>query len=353
MALKAEAWWLTGSVGLLSDAAESLVNLLAALVALLMLSFAARPADESHPFGHGKAEYFASGFEGALILVAAGGIVWAAWERWQHLQPLAELGPGMLISAAAGLLNLATALVLLRAGRKHGSITLEADARHLLSDVWTTVAILLALAGIRWTGWLILDPVIAALAAVQIVWSGISLIRRSISGLLDAAIPQEEIKKIERILDGYCSEGVGFHDLRTRQSGVHRLLTLHVLVPGRTTVQQGHDLLERIEAEIRQQLQNITIVTHMEPLEDHASFSHEQVVQDRPAPSPGKIEPKIHPVRHTRGSRLRRRLGGGILLLGGSVASMMLPEFYADLAMGVSVLGLLLVLFGSRERSGH
>jgi divalent metal cation (Fe/Co/Zn/Cd) transporter len=258
----------------------------------------------------------------------------------------------MLISAIAGLLNLTTALILLQAGRKHGSITLEADARHLLSDVWTTVAILLALGGIHWTGWLLLDPLIAGMAALQILWSGIHLIRRSISGLLDAAIPMEEVRQIKDILDDYRGGGVDFHDLRTRQSGGHRLLTLHVLVPGQTTVQQGHDLLERIEAEIRLRLQNITIVTHLEPIEDHSSFTHEQVIQHPPAKTHGPNKPKPPPRAIRRTNYRRRRIGGGILFLGSSAASMVLQGLYADLAMGISILGLLLALSGSRGRSG-
>lgn len=273
--LKTYAYHVTGSVGLLSDAAESLVNLVAAVVALLMLTVAARPADAGHPFGHGKAEYFASGFEGALILFAAGGIAWAAWERWLHPQPLEAIDIGMVVSAVAAMLNLVVALVLLGAGRKHGSITLEADGRHLMSDVWTTGAILIALAGISLTGYLWLDPAIALLAALQIVWSGAWLIIRSIAGLLDAALPDREQQLIMATLRGYRDRGIQFHDLRTRASGTHRFVTVHVLVPGGWTVQQGHDLSEEIEREIARAIGGAVIVTHLEPLDDAASFAHD------------------------------------------------------------------------------
>lgn len=273
--LKSYAYFETGSVGLLSDAAESLVNLVAAVVALLMLSIASRPADAGHPFGHGKAEYFASGFEGALILVAAFGIAGMAWHRLEYPQSLVALDIGVVMSAVSALINLAVALILLRVGRRYGSITLEADARHLLSDVWTTVAVLGALGGIQFSGWLWLDPAVAFLAAVQIVWSGISLVIRSVSGLLDAALPQREQSLIYKVFRKYQRLGIDFHDLRTRVAGSQRFMTVHVLVPGEWTVQQGHDLLEQIEADVRAVIQNMVIVTHLEPIEDSASFEHD------------------------------------------------------------------------------
>jgi Ca2+-transporting ATPase len=345
IALKTWAYLVTGSVGLLSDAAESLVNLVAALVALTMLWFAAQPADAGHPFGHGKAEYFASGFEGALILVAAGGIAWAAFERLLHPQPLAEINVGMAISAGAAVVNLAVALVLLRAGRRHGSITLEADGRHLLTDVWTTVAILLALGGIALTGWLLLDPIIAFLAALQIVWSGFGLIARSVSGLLDAALPAEEKAAIERIFDRYREEGIEFHDLRTRAAGTQRLVTVHILVPGRFSVQEGHDLSERIEGDIRQAMRNTTIVTHLEPLEDAASFAHERIEAQGPAKGLEPPDSGENPGSRKPPGRTRRILGA-VLLVSGGAASMVLPDVYADVAMGISLVGLALGLSG-------
>ncbi|HYE37305.1 HAD-IC family P-type ATPase [Methylocaldum sp.] len=275
IALKTTAYLVTGSVALLSDAAESLVNLVGAGAALVVLTVAARPADENHPFGHGKAEYFSSGFEGALILVAAAGIAWAAWDRLMHPQALEALNLGMLVSVAATAVNLAVARVLLRAGRRSGSITLEADGKHLMTDVWTTGAVLAGLGGIALTGWLWLDPAIAFLAALNIVATGTRLILRSLSGLLGAAIPPEERHRIERVLDDYRRQGIQFHDLRARVAGTQRLITLHVLVPGAMTVQEGHELLERIESDIREVIPNLLIVTHIEPLEDASSFRHE------------------------------------------------------------------------------
>lgn len=346
IALKTEAYLLTGSVGLLSDAAESLVNLVAAFIALWTLWFAARPADAGHPFGHGKVEYFASGFEGALILLAAGGIAWAAWERLWHPAPLARLDVGMAVSASAGAVNLAVAMVLLRAGRRYGSITLEADGRHLLSDVWTTVAVLLALAGITLTGWPWLDPAIAFVAAAQIVWSGLKLVGRSVSGLLDAAIPDQERALIEGILNGYEGEGIHFHDLRTRVSGTQRFMTVHVLVPGGMSVHEGHDLVERIEGELRLALKNLTVVTHLEPLEDRASFAHDQVDAEG---SEGRFNRRSDPESDgkRRKGRARYLVGAGLLVTG-SVASMVLPDPYATLSMGVSLIGLAMALSGSR-----
>jgi cation diffusion facilitator family transporter len=278
MGLKAYAYQITGSVGLLSDAAESLVNLAAALVAWMVLSVAARPADMEHPFGHGKIEYFASGFEGSLILIAAGGIAWAAWERLQAPVSLQAIDLGLAVSVVAGLVNLMVGMILIRAGRQHASITLEADGRHLLTDVWTTAAILLALLGVLYTGWWWLDPAIALLAAIQIVWSGLHLIRRSVDGLLDTVLPQAEQRRIQDILDDYRRQGIEFHDLRTRQSGMDRFINLHVLVPGGWTVRQGHDLVEEIEQTIASTLTNARVVTHLEPRDDKASFAHETLL---------------------------------------------------------------------------
>ena len=352
--LKTQAYLMTGSVGLLSDAAESLINLIAAVAALLVLSFAARPADAGHPFGHGKAEYFASGLEGALILVAAAGIAWTAWERFLNPEPLAKLDIGMIIAAGAAGINLLAGWVLFRAGRKYGSIVLEADGRHLLSDVWTTAAVLLALGSIVLTGWLWLDPTIALVAALQIVWSGTGLIRRSVSGLLDAAIPSQERAKIENIFDRYRAQGIRFHDLRARPAGMQRLVTVHVLVPGQLSVQAGHDLLESIERDIRGVLPNTMIVSHLEPLEDVASFAHDTIKADDVAvhrmdfgrPPPSTTEP-IQKKKIFGGAA---SVVGALLLLAGGVTSMLLPGLSADLALGVSLVGLLLILGGHWQR---
>jgi cation diffusion facilitator family transporter len=270
--LKASAFLITNSVGLLSDAMESGVNLIAALMALSMLTIAARPPDEEHAFGHSKAEYFASGVEGALILVAAVSIAWTAFERLFAPRPLQDLGLGLGLSTVASLINFGVAYVLLKAGKQYQSITLEADARHLMTDVWTSAGVLVALGAVTLTGWQILDPVIAVGVAINIVWSGTSLIRRSILGLMDTSISASDQEKVTEILNGQSRRGVQFHDLRTRQSGAHQFLSFHVLVPGKWTVQHGHNLLEEIETEIRTALPMATVSTHLEPVEDPAAW---------------------------------------------------------------------------------
>lgn len=279
--LKGVAWRLTGSVGLLSDALESFVNLAGAFMALAMLSLAARPPDEDHTHGHGKAEYFSSAFEGFLILIAAAGIGYAAVGRLLHPQPLEAVGIGLAVSAAASAINLGTARILMAVGRKYRSITLEADARHLLTDVWTSVGVIVGVALVWLTGRLWLDPVIAILVAANIVWTGWQLLNRSAAGLMDVSIALNEIEAIERVLDGYRQQGLEFHALRTRQAGSRAFVTLHVLVPGNWTVQEGHDWLERIEADIRRAVANCNVTTHLEPKEDPVSQYDEGL--DRPS----------------------------------------------------------------------
>jgi cation diffusion facilitator family transporter len=277
--LKTLAFLLTRSVGLLSDAMESGVNLIAAIMALAMLTVAARPPDEEHAFGHGKAEYFSSGVEGALILVAAASIIFTAIERLLAPQPLEGLGLGLALSTVASLINFGVARVLLQAGKRYQSITLEADARHLLTDVWTSAGVLVALGAVSLFKWQILDPVIAIGVAINIIWAGVSLVRRSILGLMDTAISSAEQSNITEILDGQAANGVRYHDLRTRQSGSQRFISFHVLVPGKWTVRRGHNLLETIEAEIRAALPLAVVSTHLEPLEDPAAW-------DDPTPEP-------------------------------------------------------------------
>lgn len=269
--LKTAAWWLTGSVGLLSDALESGVNLAGALMALAMLTIAAQPPDDNHAFGHGKAEYFASGFEGVLILAAAIGIAVAAIDRLLHPQPLAAVGVGLVVSALASLINLGAARVLLAAGRAHRSITLEADAHHLMADVWTSAGVLVGVGAVALTGWLWLDPALALLVAANIVWTGWQLLRRSASGLMDVALPPEQHAAVAAVLDGYRGQGIDYHALRTREAGARCFVTVHVLVPGAWSVQRGHDLLEEIEADIRQAVPHASVLTHLEPLEDPVS----------------------------------------------------------------------------------
>ena len=273
MALKGVAYFITGSVGLLSDALESLVNLAGALMALAMLSVAARPPDEDHAYGHGKAEYFSAGAEGALIVIAALSIAVAAVERLLHPRPLEQLGLGLAVSVVAALLNLGVALVLLRAARTHRSATLQASSHHLMTDVWTTVGVLVGVGLVAVTGWLVLDPLVAIFVAANIVWTGSRILRDSVAGLMDAALPASELAVLRQLLDRYAAEGVEYHALRTRRAGANRFVSVHVLVPPDWSVQQGHDLLERIEAEIRRALPPVSVLTHLEPIGDPAAMS--------------------------------------------------------------------------------
>ena len=272
IALKFGAFVLTGSVGLLSDALESLVNLAAAAMALAMLTVAARPPDEEHAYGHSKAEYFASSFEGALILLAAASIAYSSVVRLLDPQPVRDPLLGIAVAAVATGVNLGVATMLLRAGRRYRSIALEADAHHLMTDVWTSVGVMVGVGAVGATGWNWLDPVIALVVALNVVRIGVGLMRRSALGLLDTAIPEEDRAAVMRILDAYAPEGVEYHALRTRQAGVRRFVSVHVLVPGAWTVQRGHELLERMEEEIRRDVPDVTVFTHLEPLEDPVSF---------------------------------------------------------------------------------
>jgi cation diffusion facilitator family transporter len=272
MAMKFLAYRLTGSVGLLSDAIESVINLVAALIALWALWLAGRPADEDHHYGHSKAEYFSSGLEGGLILVAAASIAIAAWPRLLHPQPLEQVSLGLGISIIATVVNGAVAYLLWQGSKRYRSVTLNADARHLLTDVWTTLGVVVAVALVNLTGWLILDPLIALVVALNVLWTGARLIRESGYGLLDTALPQADQETIARVLAPYRSEGIEFHALRTRSSGARRFVSLHVLVPGSWTVQQGHDLCERIELALRRAMTETTVFTHLEPREDPVAW---------------------------------------------------------------------------------
>ena len=272
IALKGGAYLLTGSIGLLSDALESLVNLVAALVALVALSVAARPADDEHAYGHTKAEYFSSGFEGALILVAAVSIVVAAGRRLMVPVPIVDPGIGLAITALASVINFGVARILSEAGRRYESITLEADAQHLMADVWTSMGVIVGVAAAALTGWSRLDAVVAILVAVHVVGAGLKLLRRSMLGLLDTSLPEEMLGAITGILDARAGEGVRYHALRTRQAGARRFISFHILVPGDWTVQRGHDLLEEIEEQIRSAVPNSVVDTHLEPIEDPVSW---------------------------------------------------------------------------------
>lgn len=281
MGIKAAAYRLTGSVGILSDALESGVNLVGAIMATAMLAIAARPADEDHPFGHQKAEYFASGVEAALIVVAAIGIAAAAVERLLHPRPLERVGVGLVLTLASGALNFAVSVVLRRAGERYESIALRADARHLMTDVWTSIGVVVGVGAVAVTGWRSLDPIVALLVAGNIIWAGVHIARESVFGLMDTALPPGEQQILNSILEPYAQGGVAYHALRTRQAGARRFVTLHVLVPGAWSVQRGHHLLEQIEADIRRALPNVTVLTHLESLDDPASWADQEL--DRPS----------------------------------------------------------------------
>jgi cation diffusion facilitator family transporter len=283
--LKAGAYWVTDSVGLLSDALESVVNLVAALMAVAMLVVAARPADEGHAYGHFKAEYFASAVEGTMIVGAAAAIAFAAIDRLLHPRPVEAIGLGLAIAMLAAVINFAVARVLLAAARRHGSVALEADARHLLTDVWTSIAVVAGVTAVAATDWEWLDPAIAMLVAANIVWTGVQLVRRSALALLDGALPADERAAVQAVLDRYATDGVRCHALRTRQAGAHRFVSFHVLVPGRWSVERGHALLERMEEDVRRTLPRVTVFTHLEPVEDPRSFDDtrlDRVIPARP-----------------------------------------------------------------------
>ncbi len=271
--LKTGAYFITGSVGLLSDALESVVNLVAAIAALIALLVASRDPDEDHAYGHGKVEYFSSGLEGTLILVAAGSIVAAAIPRLLHPADLSDVGWGLSISVVASVINGMVARRLSRAGKIHRSITLEADARHLLTDVWTSIGVVVGVGAVALTGWDRLDPLIALIVAGNIVWTGIGLLRRSMLGLMDTAVAPEDLARIRDILSRYeVTEDIQLHALRTRQAGARRFMSVHVVVPGHWSVARGHQLLEQIERDLRDAIPGLTVFTHLESLDDPASW---------------------------------------------------------------------------------
>lgn len=273
ISLKSLAYYLSGSVGLLSDAMESGINLIAAVIALWMLKVAAKPPDVEHAHGHGKAAYFSSGIEGAMIFAAALSIGYTAIGRMLNPQPLEQIGIGLLISFGATVINLIVSRILLRAAKDYNSIILEADGHHLMTDVWTSVGVMVGVGLVLVTGWTRLDAVVALLVAIQILWSGWSLISRSIHGLLDISIPDEIKQEIVAIMESYVkAENIRYHSLQTRQAGTQMFISVHILVPGAWSVQKGHDLVERIEVEISSTIQDSIIFTHLEPIEDPISY---------------------------------------------------------------------------------
>jgi cation diffusion facilitator family transporter len=287
MALKAVAWWRTGSVGLFAAAVESLVNLSAGVLAVIVLRVAERPPDETHLYGHEKAEYFSSGAEGMLIVLAAGSIAVSAVRRLLAPRAVEELGLGLALLAVAAAVNLAVALALLAAGRRHRSITLTANGHHLLTDVWTSAGVLVGLLAAAATGWRALDPLVGLAVALHIAWTGMSLVRTSVGGLMDRSLPEADVERVRGALDAAVAGADGevrYHALRTRQSGARSFVSLHVQVPGEWSVQRGHDLLEAVEEEIRRRLPAATVFTHLEPVEDPRSYADEAL--DRAGTSP-------------------------------------------------------------------
>lgn len=281
VALKALAWHITGSVGFLSDALESLVNVASGLITLFFFTWAARPPDEEHAYGHTKAEYFASALVGGLILAAALGIAATALPRFFAPQPVMEPNLGLALVGAATALNAVTGFTLIRVGKHASAIALEAEGQHLLTDVWTSVGVLAGVGAATWLRWLWLDPLVALVVATHIGWVGGRLIHRSVNGLLDAALPLEQLEALRRVLDGYAQQGISYHALRTRQAARRCFISVHVLVPGHWTVREGHALLERLEADLRAVVPNATVFTHLEPL-DEASAWEDQSLDRRP-----------------------------------------------------------------------
>lgn len=277
IALKSTAYALTGSVGLLSDALESVVNLVGALMAFAMLTIAARPADEDHTYGHTKAEYFSSGAEGALILVAAISIAYTGIDRLLNPKPLEQIGLGLIVSVVASLINLSVSLILKKAGKKYNSISLTSDASHLMTDVWTSGGVLVGVGLVGLTKWQPLDSIVAILVALNIIYTGVKIIRQSIRGLMDVSLPAEDLSKIEEVLDTYRKPEVQFHNLITRQSGATRFITFHVLVPGNWTVHQGHQLATAVENDLKNAIDSARVVTHLESLDDPTSMDEVQI----------------------------------------------------------------------------
>jgi cation diffusion facilitator family transporter len=270
--LKSAAYFTTGSVGFMSDAMESLINLIAGIIAFISLTIAARPADAKHPFGHDKAEYFSSIIEGLLIVIAAFGIIYTAVNRIYHPQPLEELNIGMALSILATLINLATSRILLHYGKKHNSITLEADAHHLMTDVWTTVGIIIGIVMVKITNWQILDPIMAIAVGISIIYTGSKLIVRSTDGLMDTKISEKELTRIKQILDNHNKDGIEYHALYTRQAASKKFICFHLLFPGHYTIFEAHEITKLVEADISVEFPHSDIFIHIEPLNDPDAF---------------------------------------------------------------------------------
>lgn len=277
--IKFSAFLVTGSVGLLSDALEGIVNLIAAIVVFVTLKIVEQPPDEIHPYGHDKAEYFSSGIEGTLIVIASLTILMTSVQRLLNPQPLEQVGLGLALALVASGINFFVGQLLIRTGKKHESITLEADGKHLMSDVWTSVGVVIGIAIAGFTGLEWLDPIVAIIVGLKIGWEGILIFRRSSQGLMDSAIMPDELKTVETLLTQNCVAGTEWHALRTRQSGALRFISVHILVPGEWTVEQGHDLAEQIEADIRKHINHCSVFTHIEPIEDPRAFIDQTLIR--------------------------------------------------------------------------
>jgi cation diffusion facilitator family transporter len=280
LGMKSAAYGLTDSASLLSDAAESLVNLVAAVTAFACLWYSALPVDSTHTYGHEKIEFFSSGLEGILILVAAGGIIWYAIDRIVHLpESLPQLEVGAMISFAASLINLVVAVILIRVGRRTRSIILEADGQHLMTDVWTSFGVVIGLVLVRITGWVVLDPILALVVAVNIIWTAWGLIARSFNGLMDHALPESEQHAVRSAIEALMRPGMHYHALRTRQAGARKFVDFHLLVPGTWSVQEAHDLSDRVEAAVREALPGAEVTVHIEPIEAESAW-HDSALLD-------------------------------------------------------------------------
>jgi len=274
--LKTTAYLITGSVGLLSDALESIVNLVGAVLALVMLTIAARSADKEHTYGHSKAEYFSSGIEGTLILIAAASIIYTAVERILKPQPLEQIGVGLLVSVGASLANLAVSIILQRAGKRNNSISLTSNGKHLMTDVWTSGGVVMGVGAVALTGWQILDSIVAILVAVNIIWTGVGIVRLSVAGLMDSSLSAKDLAVIDQVLAKYKNKDLEIHALRTRQSASVKFISMHALVPGNWTVDKGHQLISKIESDLVIEMPDCAVFIHLEPL--NTPLSHENSI---------------------------------------------------------------------------
>jgi len=272
ISLKLIAYFLTQSVGLLSDAIESLVNLMAAIIAFLAIRLAEKPADKKHPYGHSKAEYFSSVAEGIFIFLAALAIIFSAINRMIYPKMIEQVSIGLLISSAATLINFLVGKKLISVGQKYQSITLEADGHHLLTDVWTSAGVITAIFLVDKTKILILDPLVAILVALNILLTGSNLIRRSLSGFMDEALDKNDLSKIDKIFQKYQKKGLIFHAIKSRQSGQKKFLSFHALFPKSYSIKKAHDLVDKIEKELKRKVFNLQIESHLEPKNDKKSF---------------------------------------------------------------------------------